>query len=575
MLRLGSFLLLLFAAQCILAQRLTTPFEKGQEQETATYAEAISFYKRLAARFPERARLMTYGTTDAGKPVHLLVVSGSGVFDPEEIRTQKLPFLLINNGIHPGEPCGVDASMLTIRELLSSRKYNSVLENMVIGIIPIYNIGGALNRNSFSRTNQIGPNSYGFRGNARNYDLNRDFLKMDTENALTFAQIFHTWLPDVFIDTHTTNGADYQYTMTLIPTRTEKIGPMTTKLMEERLLPELFGLESGKLVGPYVNMVSSTPDDGLVGFFDLPRYSSGYAGLFQTMGFISEAHMLKEFPDRVEATETLIQTMVNFISENRYEVVEATRTDREACAKQTQFDIQWEIVRDSITQIPFLGYEAQYDTSNLTGQLQLSYDRSKKYTKDIRYFNFYKASKSVQKPQAYIIPQAYRAQITKLAVNGVQLDTVQRDTIMNLEVYYLEDVHTLSRPYEGHYYHDSVSVRKERQNIQLFAGDVMVYTDQWRNPFIIHTLEPEAPDSWFRWNAFDGVLMQKEYFSSYVFEPEAAQLIENNPELKKAFEEKKASDPAFAKSARAQLDFIYKRSEHYEKTHMRYPIFRL
>ena len=69
----------------------------------------------------------------------------------------------------------------------------------------------ALNRNSTTRTNQNGPESYGFRGNARNYDLNRDFIKSDTKNAKTFAQIFHLVQPDVFIDNHVSNGADYQY----------------------------------------------------------------------------------------------------------------------------------------------------------------------------------------------------------------------------------------------------------------------------------------------------------------------------------------------------------------------------
>ncbi|MEL6135421.1 MAG: M14 family zinc carboxypeptidase, partial [Bacteroidota bacterium] len=291
MLRIISLIVLLFVGVFSWAQSLSTPFEKSQGTETATYAEAIDFYKRLTTAYPERTRLLTYGTTDAGKPVHLLLVSGSGVFDPAKIQEQKLPFLLINNAIHPGEPCGVDASMLVIRRFLSNPAYASILQNMVIGIIPVYNIGGALNRNSTSRTNQVGPNSYGFRGNARNYDLNRDFLKMDTENAQTFAHIFHTWTPDAFIDTHTTNGADYQYEITIIPTRTEKIGPATRQIMDEKLMPMLRGLRGGSMVGPYVYMAGATPEAGIAGFMDLPRYSSGYTGLFQTLGMITEAHM--------------------------------------------------------------------------------------------------------------------------------------------------------------------------------------------------------------------------------------------------------------------------------------------
>ena len=86
-------------------------------------------------------------------------------------------------------------------------------------------------------------------------------------------------------------------------------------------------------------------------------------------------------------------------------------------------------------------------------------------------------------------------------------------------------------------------------------------------------LEPEATDSFFNWNFLDSVLQQKEHFSAYVFEDIAQQMLQEQPELKEAFEAKKA-DPAFARSAYAQLNWIYQQSPHYEASHLRYPIFR-
>ena len=85
--------------------------------------------------------------------------------------------------------------------------------------IPVYNVDGALSRQDTSRVNQNGPEAFGFRGNARHLDLNRDFIKADSLNARTFAQVFTRWDPDVMVDTHTSNGADYQHVVTLIATQ--------------------------------------------------------------------------------------------------------------------------------------------------------------------------------------------------------------------------------------------------------------------------------------------------------------------------------------------------------------------
>lgn len=57
--------------------------------------------------------------------------------------------------------------------------------NVTFSFILCYNVGGMMNRSSSSRANQDGPEEYGFRGNSQNLDLNRDFIKMDSEEAFT------------------------------------------------------------------------------------------------------------------------------------------------------------------------------------------------------------------------------------------------------------------------------------------------------------------------------------------------------------------------------------------------------
>src|SRR5690606_21518973 len=174
------------------------------------------------------------------------------------------------------------------------------------------NVGGALNRNSYTRANQNGPESYGFRGNARNFDLNRDFIKADTKNTRSFYEIFHYVKPDVFIDTHVSNGADYQYTLTHLFSQHNKLGGDLGRYLHQNLMPELHRSLSKKEwdITPYVNVFNQVPEKGFTQFNDHPRYSTGYTSLWNTLGMMVETHMLKPYDQRVWGTYELLRSMV-------------------------------------------------------------------------------------------------------------------------------------------------------------------------------------------------------------------------------------------------------------------------
>src|SRR5690606_3265799 len=95
------------------------------------------------------------------------------------------------------------------------------------------------------------------------------------------------------------------------------------------------------------------------------------------------------------------------------------------------------------------------------------------------------------------------------------------------------------------------------------------------NRFIIETLEPEAEDSYFTWNFFDGILGQKEGYSAYAFEDIAAEYLKQQPALQKQLAERRATDSSFAKSAREQLNFVYQHSPWIEPAYLRYPVMRI
>ena len=152
---------------------------------------------------------------------------------------------------------------------------------------------------------------------------------------------------------------------------------------------------------------------------------------------------------------------------------------------------------------------------------------------------------------------------------------LEKDTEFEVESYRINDYKTSSSAYEGHYPHHTVNVIPTKKKVLFKKGDFLIKTQQPGVKYLLETLEPQGNDSYFAWNFFDSVLQQKEYFSAYVFEDLAKQLLDKNPKMKTEFEKKKSEDPKFADSGEAQLDWIYRHSDYYEKSHMEYPVFRI
>jgi len=556
------------------AQSLSTPYELSGGRESATWFEAIDFYRQLDRKFPN-IDLQKAGPTDVIQPLHVVYFSKDGNFDIAEWKRKNKIVILINNGIHPGEPDGIDASMMLMRDVSTGKL--DVPENVVLAVIPVFNIGGALNRGSTSRANQNGPKEYGFRGNAQNLDLNRDFIKLDAKETQTLVQLFHTLDPDVFIDNHVSNGADYQHIMTLLSVNPAKQGDHMGDYLQKRFEPAIYkGMkQKGYDLVPYVNHWGNTPEKGWQQFYEPPRFASGFAALFGTFAFVPETHMLKPYIQRVEATYALMETFVEYAAKNADAIKDARRKERNALQQKTAFTIDWKVDTDRFTEIAFKGYEGKYKPSNVSGMPRLFYDRSKPYEKQVPFYNKFSATVSATAPKAYVIQQGWHRVIDRLKMNGVVMHQLEKDSSVQLTVYRITNYETTNKPYEGHYLHKKVSYTRHSERPKLLKGDYIISTRQKARRYLVETLEPNAPDAFFAWGFFDAILQQKEGYSDYVFEDAAADLLAKDIELKQEFEAKKKSDTSFAKDGAAQLDFIYKNSPYYEPVNNRYPVFRI
>lgn len=605
---------------CILVRALpfsaqdSTSDPKGwpHNDVTPTWEEGVALFSALA-ELDSRASWMEIGKADCGQPIHALFISPTpvtmpglpGVLAAKESHPEHLR-MLVNNAIHPGEPCGVDASLAFVRQLLGQpylpdgiadnacehdpqgleqwpEGYNrswagmpSDWGNAMFVIIPFYNVGGVLNRGCCSRANQNGPLAYGFRGNSRNFDLNRDFLKMDTQNAKAFARLFTEFDPDVFVDTHTTNGADYPYTMTCITSQYDKAGPVIGDFLERTWDPPFYGRMAGigYPMSPYVYSREQIPDSGLIGFLETPRYSTGYAMLWGTMGFTAEAHMLKPYPERVQSMLNFLHQTLNTALDLQPEVKMARRLDQERLLNADSLPVRWSRDDTSFDLILFNGYAARETKSAVTGRNRLVYKRDMPWSSIIPFYNAYEVSEWAHIPSHYVIPNGWESIIDKLRSNGVAMSQVDSTYSAELEVTYIVDFHSSSAPYEGHHLNTVDSLEKRVEVIDLSPGDWLIPTNQRARRYLVESLEIMAHDAFWVWGGFDSALQRKEGFSAYVFEDTAETLLANDALLSAEFELAKSQHPIWEDQPQLALQWIYEHSPFAEPSGGRYPVMK-
>lgn len=563
----------------ILLLLLLSPFSKSQQLEdnlTPTYSEIINFYDSLENSY-NQARLIEIGKSDIGKPIHLFIIDSDQEFKPVALSKRKKVYYLINNGIHAGEACGIEASMKLASDLLSNPSYKIFLDNVVVLIIPVYNISGSLYRNSFTRVNQNGPEEYGFRGNIRNLDLNRDFIKADSKNASSFNSFYTQWDPDVFVETHTTNGSNHSYTLTLIGSQKDKLNPEISAYQYQKMTPALFDdmEKKSKSIIPYVFPINKDPKDGIKSFLETARYSSGYTSLFDSYSFITEAHSYKSYPERTIHTYEFLKSMLAYLDQDSKAVLKSRKRAKEFTEKRKVFPLNFVLDSSYSESLRFRGYNKKPIESNIVSHQIYTYDTLDSYDTIIPYFNQYKSTISISKPKYYVIPQAYTKVIERLKWNGIELDTLKKDSSIEGTNYYIADYKSVKNPYEGHYLHYDINVTKKVEKRLFFKGDYLVNANQTNIRYIVETLEPQSIDGFFAWNFFDGILQQKEWYSDFSFVPKAEDLLAENDSLRLEFEAKIKQDSSFAENDSKKLYFLYKSSKYYEKSAFRYPIIRI
>ncbi len=561
----------------------TTPAEAAQFRTTPSYADTLAYLHRLQQAAPGMIRLETFGTTPEGRPMTVVIASGDGTFDLAAARKAGKPVVLLQAGIHPGEIEGKDAGLMLLRDIAVTGKYPHLLDHVVLVYIPVFNVDGHENSSPYHRINQNGPERMGFRGQSQYLNLNRDYVKADAPEMRAWLTLWLRWLPDLLIDVHTTDGADYQYDLTWYTEDPHKLDPAVSAWQHDAIVNHAIPAyeKRGHLASIYLEFKDGRdPRKGIVNFGSGPRYSTGYAALQNRPALLIETHMLKPYANRVQATYDIVELMLEQVGAHPAALLAATaKADASTIARPRDANARVALTfkpDPQPTKFELKGYAFTLSHSDLSGSEWIRYEPGQPKHYRIDNWNGLLPDLSITPPAAYVVPAQWTAIIDRLDAHGIRYERTGQSQTIRAEGYQLDDPVWASQPFEGHLMLRDFALHAAPREVTLPPGSAIVSLDQRAANVAIALLEPQAPDSLLRWGYLDAVFEAKEYGEPRVVEQLAREMLARDPALKAAFAQKLRDDPAFAADSRARLAFFFERSPWYAAQHIgAYPVLRL
>ncbi len=577
-----KYLLIVFFSCVLFGQnkdfKWQTYFEKSNYTSTPDYETTINYFNKLENQ-SGYAKLIKFGETPQGRNLYCFIVSSDKAFSPKLAKQSGKPILLIQNGIHSGEIEGKDACMMLLREILITRGKENYLKNIILMIIPVFNVDGHERKSPYNRINQNGPSEMGWRTTAQNLNLNRDYMKADSPEMQSWLKLYSSWLPDMFIDSHTTDGADYQYTITYGIEKNKNLPPQTENWVRNKFIPFIQSEteKSGYKVSPYVTFKNDDIKNGIVDWASTPRFSHGYTAVQNRPGLLIETHMLKPYKDRVLGTKAMIESVIKLLCSQKNEICQMSKNAdafviNNYYEKKNYYPLTFSLT-DQSSKINFHGIESKMEDSWITGKQIIRYS-GKSMDIEIPYYDKCKIKDSVSVPNFYLIPREYEYLVNKIKLHGVKVEKVKQPRKFLVEKYKFRNIKFAQMPYEGHF-QPQYEYELQKDSVDIPEGTFIINTKQRTLGVIVHLLEPLGPDSFLKWGFFNTIFEQKEYFEDYAMEPIAKKMIDENPKLKEEFLLKVNEDPKLKENSRRRLNFFYERSPYFDNQLNLYPILRV
>ncbi|MFO7880854.1 MAG: M14 family metallopeptidase [Bacteroidales bacterium] len=558
------------------AQDLQTAYEKSGFVECGSYEEVMDLCQKFDEIFPE-VTYRSFGKSGRQHDLPLLVVDKDGLSSAGEIHNSGRTILMVQASIHAGEPDGTSAGMMFVRDLLQNKGMKQLLNEVSLVYLPVFNVDGYLRRSAYNRINQEGPEEMGWRTSADNINLNRDFVRSETVEMKHWHAMFERWMPDFFIDCHTTDGADYQYAITYDLPVYGNMNPDQTAWVRDKYLEPLKQsmAEDGFPMFRYVSFRNwHDHESGLTAWISSPDLAQGYTTVKNRPGFLVETHMLKSYKQRVEATYQALEKSMELLVRHGNELQELNQAADEHTASENfrsqPYPVRWK-ASDEYREIDFLGIEYTKKTSPITGGTYFHYGE-KPRTHKMKFYDDMQAVVMADVPEAVIIPPEWEKVIERLDIHGINYHRLEADESYEVRQYRFKDVTFADGPFEGAYRLADFTMDTLQREQVFPAHSAYVSLDQKNAKLIVHLLDPSAPGSVLRWGFFNAIFEQKEYAEVYKMEEMALQMLKENPDMKKSFEKWLDANPGAKDSHWQMMNWFYQQTQYWDDRKDLYPV---
>jgi hypothetical protein len=558
-----------------------TPAERTGLTATPTYDETVAWLRKLVLAAPE-LEMVSVGKSLQGRDFWMVIASADQSFDPMALQSTNKPLLLAHSGIHAGEIDGKDAGLMLLRDMTVADRRKELLAGTNFLFIPILNVDGHERRSAYNRINQRGPLEMGWRTNARNQNLNRDFTKLDTAGVRALIAVIRQWKPDLYLDLHVTDGADYQYDITFGGNGRNGWSPSIGNWIEDVYRPAISaalsanGHEPGRLI-----FAANDKDmkDGFLTWTGDPRYSNGYGDAIHLPAILVENHSLKPYKRRVLGTYVLLAETLGLLAKEESSLHLATTEDRQRRPKTIPLGFKRD-ENQTVDNVSFKGISSERYVGEVSGTEVVRWT-GKPVTEIIPEFRIEQPTVLMDIPAAYIVPAAWADVVERIALHGIEVERLAEPLTTIAEVYNLPDAVIAKpsgwtpNPFEGHIRIDPGEPVKHVIETSFPVGSYRLGTDQPLGELLVLMLEPQAPDSFLQWGFFLEIMTRTEYAEAYVLEPLAQKMLKDNEILRQQFEKKLASDADFAGSQIQRLMWFYEQTPFYDESYLLYPVARV
>ncbi len=543
---------------------LATQFERSLGVDTFSYDATLDYLNQLQAKSNGQFQVIDIGQSDAGKPIPMVIAAQGGKLSNSK------PTILLQAGIHAGEIDGNDAVLMMLRDIVQGKR-NDILSRVNLLFVPILNVDGHENSSPYNRINQRGPNNMGFRTNGRNLNLNRDYTKLETPGVRAVIAIINKYKPDLYVDLHVTDGADYQYDITYgFSPEFASSSPQIAKVLSQKISPIIDQklANYGHIPGPLTFVMNKRDlKQGLAGWVATPKFSNGWGDLANVPTILLENHSLKPYKQRVLGTYVFVDGIIDAMHLHYKPLRRAAQLESEVRPREL-------IVKRGYSKKPnhidFKGIKYEKFISKLSGQQEVRYTGEPELIKDLPIYWQKEALATVKVPTAYYLPKSYASVAAKLQQHGIKLERVY-GKVSNLKQIEFVNYKFDSEPFEG-----AMRVAVEPKYVDIPDKKLTEYykvsTAQPRGKLAVHLLQPEAEDSFLRWGYFNTSFQRTEYVENYALIPFINKLFEQEPQLKAEFEAKLKAEPEFSASAKARLNWLYQKTPYYDGGYLKYPV---